>query len=574
MSAAEQPSRPSTIPIAIPTTVRGAVRRMLAIALAAAMTVSAAWAGIAVAPAPDLPDSAADAAFARVAGAPVGSGTMMVGASRLSLYPRPADYAEEFPGATWLQGEENRAACTTLSESLLTGFVDDPEHAHMVTAGPNPWPENPDCLYMGGFDIGPMNPILDWDRAEGDEGFVPDDDPETGYGLWARTVVLSDGTDTAVLTVLDAEGFLYEYASKCESAKRPDCGARGIAERLGGEHGFDPDGMVISATHAHSSPDLIGGWGFVPDWYFAQVVDTIEASVREAFASMTPAVVEVGEERAREFNGERRGTYRSAEEQQIAWLRAVEAASAGRGRPEVIATLGAYAAHPTSYGTNDGRAHADWVGVFERRLEDRFGGIGMHVMTGLGNMVNRSGRTGSTALADLLPDVGDGHVLTSTDVRAEAAQWAQPVTNAPLSALGIPGFFDRSFRTQPAAVTTGKNPDTAPCQSQSAFSVELQASAIRIGDAFALTAAPGEVFANVTNTIKEQSPAVVTMPMGQANDALGYMPQEFELNEVGQQGLGFAFGGVLVVNYEDSYAIDRCTGDMVLETTIDLLDGL
>jgi hypothetical protein len=78
----------------------------------------------------------------------------------------------------------------------------------------------------------------------------------------------------------------------------------------------------------------------------------------------------------------------------------------------------------------------------------------------------------------------------------------------------------------------------------------------------------------VSNTIKEQSPALVTMPMGQSNDALGYMPQQFELNEVGQQGLGFAIGGVAFVNYEDSYAIDRCVGDMVLETTIGLLGGL
>ena len=52
------------------------------------------------------------------------------------------------------------------------------------------------------------------------------------------------------------------------------------------------------------------------------------------------------------------------------------------------------------------------------------------------------------------------------------------------------------------------------------------------------------------------------MPLAQANDALGYMPQSFELNPVGQQGLGFVAGGYLIVNYEDSYAIDRCFGDM------------
>jgi hypothetical protein len=28
------------------------------------------------------------------------------------------------------------------------------------------------------------------------------------------------------------------------------------------------------------------------------------------------------------------------------------------------------------------------------------------------------------------------------------------------------------------------------------------------------------------------------------------------------------------VNYEDAYAIDRCFGDMALETSIDLLNGL
>ncbi len=35
----------------------------------------------------------------------------------------------------------------------------------------------------------------------------------------------------------------------------------------------------------------------------------------------------------------------------------------------------------------------------------------------------------------------------------------------------------------------------------------------------------------------------MTMPIAQTNDALGYMPQSFEMNEVGQQGLGFVAGG-------------------------------
>jgi hypothetical protein len=142
----------------------------------------------------------------------------------------------------------------------------------------------------------------------------------------------------------------------------------------------------------------------------------------------------------------------------------------------------------------------------------------------------------------------------------------------PLTALGGAGFFDREFVPSPSTISVGKS-ESAPCASTAPVSVEVAASAFRIGDQLAITAGPGELFSNLTNTIVERSPAPFTMPLAQANDALGYIPQSFELNPIGQQGLGFFFGGYLIVNYEDSYAIDRCFGDMTLETTLDLLAG-
>jgi hypothetical protein len=191
-------------------------------------------------------------------------------------------------------------------------------------------------------------------------------------------------------------------------------------------------------------------------------------------------------------------------------------------------------------------------------------------MTGLGNM-SRSGDTGP-ALAALLPALGEGTVVAKPDVSAKQTTWVQPATNVPLTALGSAGLFDRAFVQGPASVSVGKS-DTAPCASAAPVGVEVAASAFRVGDELAITAGPGELFSNLTNTIIEKSPAPVTMPLAQANDALGYIPQSFELNPVGQQGLGFVAGGFLIVNYEDSYAIDRCFGDMTLETTLDLLEG-
>jgi hypothetical protein len=421
---------------------------------------------------------------------------------------------------------------------------------------------------------------------------------DTQLGLWVRSIALSDGGTPFVMTVVDAEGWLWDYKSKCT-----DCGAKQISAALAADPqlaalGAKPSSFILHATHSHSGPDFIGGWGFVPNWYIAQITDEIKATAKQALLSMVPATLETGEIEARAFNNERRDTYRAAEEQQLSWLRAVAvdttapapvaAGDSGNGKdngtgnnpppapapaPRVIATLGAYAAHPTTRGTNGGVASSDWVGFFEKRLEDRFGGIGLHFMTGLGNM-SASGGTGiGTKLADLLPAVGAGSPVKDTHLRVSQTFFRSAITNVPLDALGTPGFFDRKFDATPVVVNVGENP-TAPCTSASAQSVELPITVAKIGDQIVLSTGAGEEFSNLTNTIKEKNAGKVVFPLAQVNDALGYMPQSFELNPVGQQGLGFAFGGYLFVNYEDSYAIDKCVGDGMLETTLAALTAL
>jgi hypothetical protein len=582
---------------------RPTLRRTVVAVTTGALMVSAAWAGTGLSPnllgsAGDLPLPSLDAtdpstdeqtqpapdegaedlgvqataAGTLEPGEQLPPGWALAGAAKRSIEPRP----EEF-GGTW---ERDRDRCSRMDESLLLDLLGDHAHehaSHLANAG-SPWPENPNCIYMGGFGLGPANPVTDWD----DE-----------FGLWVRSIAFGDGDDTLVLTIIDGEGYWWDYASKCD-----DCGIKQLSADLGDELGIDPSGIVIASTHAHSSPDFIGGWGFVPDWYMTQVTETIRDSIRAAVAAMEPAILEVGEEMARPHNRERRDTYRSAEEQQVTWIRAYTPEAGadalatephpgkGKGRPSqdgdtdasttlrTIATVGAYAAHPTTRGTNSGVAHADWPATFVQSVEQRFGGVGALFMTGLGNMSASGGTPMGSRIAALIPETGEGTRLEDTDVRTARTTWDQPATNVPLTTLGAAGFFDRQFNPKPTTIRTGKSPDTAPCLSTSAYSVEVAAAAARIGDGFALTTAPGEIFSNFSNTLKERSEALVTMPIGQANDALGYMPQEFEMNPVGQQGLGFVAGGVLIVNYEDSYSIDRCFGDAALEHSIAMLAEL
>ena len=547
---------------------RGRLRKIAGAFLTGAFMVTSAWAGASLLPARDGAQSAAKVRSASVSQlaaqeavatqaaidpATLPEGQVLAGVAKISMKPRPADY-----GGTW---ETDPADCKRLDPAGLPSFAQDD---HIAGTG-SPWPENPNCIYMGGFGLGPANPVTRWPAGTPAE---PD--------LFVRAMALRDRQgDDFVQVILDAEGWLWDYGKKCT-----DCGIKQLTERLAANKalGLEAKDIVIASTHSHAAPEFLGGWGFVPDWYMKQISESILKAVEEAVASQQPALLEYGEEEAREFNSERRDTYRSAEEQNLAWMRAVEASGASGDPKDTIFTMGAYAAHPTSKGTNGGVASPDWPGFFEAELEKRFGGIGLHFMTGLGNLSNRGlgSPAGIAALAGLIPESGDGEIVDNPDIKTARATWDQPVTNVPLTGLGLPGFFDRKFNQKPAELRTGEDPSMGHCVSASAVSVEVPVSAARVGEV-AFSAAPGEIFANFSNTVKEVARtqgAEVAFPLGQANDALGYMPQSFEINPVGQQGLGFAFGGAVFVNYEDSYAVDKCFGDHALETQIGLLDGL
>jgi hypothetical protein len=546
---------------------RAILRSTLVAGLTGVLIVSAAWAGVSFSPLGSPTDPAAGVVSeveGALADSPVGvgpqapaaaraslrSGQLLVGAAKSSMAPRPKDMAKRFPGARW---ETRMDQCQTLEPAWFEDLPTAAVNALDGIANPgSTWPENPDCIYQGGFGLGPMNPVKAFDKT---------------LGLWVRSLAMSDGKQTIVLTVIDGEGWLWDYRSKCT-----DCGAKQINAALANDPALKARGVtgashILHATHSHASPDFIGGWGFVPNWYMAQITDTIKATAKRAVMTMQAATLETGEVEARAYNSERRDTYRSAEESSISWLRAVTA----QGKKRTIATLGSYAAHPTSVGNNNGVAHPDWPGLFEKRVEQRFGGMGLHFMSGLGNMSNSGGPVIGTKLGDLIPSIGRGRKVRDTRVKVAHTTTNGAITNVPLDLLGTAGLFDRKFGVLPALVNTGES-ETAPCISASPQSVELPVSAARIGTDITFTAAPGEVFANYTNTLKEKSPGRITFPLAQANDALGYMPQSFEINPVGQQGLGFAAGGYLFVNYEDSYAVDRCTGDLVLEETIKLLE--
>ena len=575
--------------------IKAVARKGLTGFVVGAVSLGAAWAGVGLTPVDDVvsdqgegsvrpgPEDDRVVATGDAEGSPAsegfdlealaaGDGQVLAGAARVSIEPRPGDY-----GGTW--ETEN---CKTFGE-------DAPAAATHVADFRVRWPENSNCIYMGGYGIGPMNPITSWE------------DP---YGLWIRSVALSDGEDTLVLTLLDGVYWEAEYNSMCDG-----CGFFDLQKWGAEEFGVSEDSFMFASTHSHTSPDFIGGWGGVPDWYMEQVTDSFKASVTGAMESLRPAILETGESIVRERNSERRDFYRSAEEETFTWFRAIDASD--QPRPEVcttptpepapsptkkpkrsaspsptpaptpvcepgspgkaIATVGAYAAHPVTADEGAGIADADFPAVFASEVEADFGGVGAFFQTGLGNISPRGDKvTMGQGLASYVPAIGQGRTVATPDVRVKQERWDQPVTNTVLGSLGATGFFDRTMNETPATVSAGKNGERK-CHSASPISVNTGVTAAKVGSLW-ITGGPGELFSNLTNTIKERNPGGVTMPLGLVNDGLGYIVQSFETDHAGRQGTGFV--GAPLAEYEDAYSIDHCFGDKVLETTIGLLGGL
>ena len=584
---------------------RSAARKLAGSLLVGALSLGVAWAGAGLIPVSTQQDVLEGPSVTAPRQAPQGAGDvvaagetpqldlsagqLLAGAAKVSLRPEPEKY-----GGVW---EQNYDKCANLQPNP-TGVREGLMHVADFRVR---WAENTDCIFMGGYGIGPMNPIVKWD----DE-----------YGLWARSVAMGDGTDTVVLTLIDAVYWEAHYANMCDG-----CGFLDLAEKLAAETGLKPESFVFASTHSHTSPDFIGGWGGVPAWYMEQATASLETAAKQAVASMEPAVLETGEVVARGFNAERRDFYRSAEDDGLSWFRLVDADD--QPSPEVcttppptstprpgahpfptpsptptctpaspgkaIATVAAYAAHPVTADESGGRADADFPAVFAQRVEEAFGGVGMFLQTGLGNMSPRGDKVQmGNGLASLLPAIGGGTQVANPDVRVGRSFWDQPVTNVPLGGLGVAGFFDRKFNQTPAVVSEGKGPENRKCRSASPVSVRTSVSAAKIGSLW-ITGGPGELFSNLTNTIEERNPNGVTLALGLVNDGLGYIVQSFETDHAGRQGAGFVgttddkplgnqqpvpLPPAGVAEYEDAYSIDHCFGDAVLENTIDLLGAL
>ena len=537
--------------------------------------------------------------------APLGGGNFYVGAAVTSLAPDETK---------WQKDGCYEQAMPPNQEMMdhLSGW--------QPTTVPPGWPgKSPNCVYMGGYGVpGPAR------AATGVDPYA---------GVNVRTIAISNGGKTVVWQMLDAVAYFNTYRDDLCA----DCGIidirRAIAERTGGRVKFED--VAIGSTHTHGGLDGYGVWGGLPDWYRTQIRDAVIASAADALSKLQPATISIGSVDARTFNNERRDFYYSTADYGAVWLQAkalpseapapaTTTTTQGRGKkkdpttttttqapapeePAVIATLVNFAAHPVVLGAQT-LLHGDWPATAAKALGRDMGGVGLVFEGGLGN-VSPAGDHGPDEYAQAInmgndfatfikKDIARGTTLTTNEIKSVAADIEHPVSNWAETGLGLTNMLDREFmpdseggapggayqwgkgglpqdKREKYFTDGGTGPEKA-CTTAGPTGIRTQVSGFRVGNLTVLTA-PGEIFSNISEVVKSKARKGAfdggqTMVFAQTQDSLGYIIQSFEVDVLG--GLPSYAPGPKHGEYEETFMLDRCFGDHVLQTQLGLIGQL
>jgi hypothetical protein len=365
--------------------------------------------------------------------------------------------------------------------------------------------------------------------------------------LWARAMVLGDGTTRVALVVIDSIGLMNDQVIE-------------IRMRLPAR--IDVDYVIISSTHTHSAPDVQGLWGARPlasgidPAYRERLISGAAEAVMNAVASERPARLRLAEVAgpATDYVTDTRKPFVLDPDLRI--LHAVDTDS-----DETLGTLVAWANHPETAWLENVEVSSDFPhyvrrgiegGVFEgeRLVMEGLGGTAVYVNGAIGGLMTtppefpvRDPVNGQEFVEPSFEKVrGQGNAIA---LLALAALRADGVTS--LSEGGI-SLRAKSFEIalDNRLLMLGAAIGLVPRGLASFGNVRTEIAAFRIGPATFLTV-PGEIYpelvnggievppgADYPNAAKEEPPLREQMPgefkfiFGLANDAIGYIIPKVE----------------------------------------------
>lgn len=340
--------------------------------------------------------------------------------------------------------------------------------------------------------INPENDSLYFAGAERNRKFIDTED-----NLYVKAVVISgSGTDMAILT-FDCIGLMFPELEKIRRRVQillPD---------------FPIENIVISSTHTHTGPDVVGLWGKdmlssgVNDLFMKTLIEKSAQTISEAWQNRTKCTILTAE-------GQTGETWVKNISEPELIDRTVSVLQFKDTQGKNIATLTNFACHPTILiGVTKGGS-ADYVAGYYQYLDAIQGGVNMFLQGAIGGWVQpedvprryENAMKYGTELGEYTYKLlRTGKSGSSSALKIKVMKLNLPVKNEGFRQLSQAGVISRKFTD----------------------SVSSELACFRIGDALFATH-PGETSPALSlytrSLMKNKGPKFI---LGLGMDALGYI---------------------------------------------------
>jgi hypothetical protein len=349
--------------------------------------------------------------------------------------------------------------------------------------------------------------------------------------LYAKAVVVKKDSAVVALVTIDCIGLLFPDVER-------------IRKLASNQTGIPAQHMVVSSTHTHAGPDVVGLWGTdyqhtgVDSVYQKFLIETAAAQVVLAFQRLQPVRMRTAETQFGE------PWVQNICDEEID--RSVTTLQFISTQGNSVATLTNFACHPTFLDARYSEVSADYVQGFYKAMDRAVGGENLFLQGAIGGWIQpvdegtfeRAFQRGRELAAATLASYQTSDTLSVDAIRLRSKRVRFPVENEAWKQLAAIGTIQRAISD----------------------SVETEITWFAIGPAQFATH-PGETapyYGLETKRLMGGGPRFV---LGLANDALGYILKPVYFDDKTKPH----------AEYLTSMSVGKPTGPLILETLSKLI---
>lgn len=261
--------------------------------------------------------------------------------------------------------------------------------------------------------------------------------------IFVKAVALANSNNAIVIVVVDCIGLPYNVVQRIRMA---------VEEKIPSRE-LNAGQIVVSSTHTHSGPDVIGIWGAdilhtgIDSTYLNFLVNTAAGVIVKAWKSKQPATAGYA---VTSFGPGWVENVSDSNEVD----REVTVLQFSNGRKKNIATLTNFACHPTILGNENTLISADYPSGLYKQLGSKFGGVNIFLQGAIGGWVqpDKIPRTFEEAeergkgLANTVIDaLKTAKALQGNNISFYSKQFEMPVANEQLKKMADANVIKRDI---------------------------------------------------------------------------------------------------------------------------------